>query len=120
MLAYGDWGVIMLNCNENLHILMDAGDWGAELPFELSGDVEATDTFVFCLAAGITEPSLLVKTLTLTKDNLCFLSFTETESAALPAGTYRWSLKQFRDGQLLNTVVSSRLFEIQKGVQING
>ena len=110
----------MIQCDGDLKITMDLGDWGMEIPFEISGNVQSKDAFVFYLAAGRDRPPIIHKDVAINADGIFTLFLTHDESNKLAAGTYFWSLKQFRKGQLLNTVVNNKYFEVLKGVQSDG
>ena len=103
-------------------IIMDEGDYGLSLPFKVSGgDIMSTDTIEFRIKTSeYDEDTILKKEYTnLSEEDGKFvfdLSFNETESASLPAGEYQYGLKQYRNGEFLNTVRKSAPFKVDKGV----
>lgn len=107
---------------EGKRIFMDEGDWGLSLPFKLSGnDILSTDVFQFKIKRSIhNEEAIVEKEFTNLSEKdgefVFALDFTKEESNKLPEDKYRYGLKQYRDGELLNTVISDGYFEVQKGV----
>ena len=105
---------------ENNKIIMDENDYGLELPFNLSGDVNAKDKIVF-----IIKENLCLKQHILKKEYenckyedgvLSFnLSFTKEESELLHEGKYVYVLKQYRGESFLNTIKKDGIFEVEKG-----
>jgi len=103
----------MLN-GDGTKIYMAEGDFGEETPFVLTGeDIEKDDLFVFKIKNK--EKNIIEKKYTL-NEGVFLLSFTEEESKLLPAGNYRWGLKQYRQDKLINTIVLSGKFEVERGV----
>ena len=103
----------MLNGN-GTSIHMAEGDFGEEMPFVITGeDIEKDDIFVFKIKNK--EKEIIKKNYTL-NERVFLLSFTEEESKLLPAGNYRWGLKQYREGKLINTIVLSEQFRVERGV----
>ena len=103
-------------------IVMDEGDYGLSLPFKISGgDILSTDTIKFTIKANeYDEEAKISKTYTnLTSEDESFVfdfSLSESESALLPAGDYLYGLKQYRNGEFLNTIRKSATFRVEKGV----
>lgn len=108
--------------SEGKKIFMDEGDWGLSLPFKLSGDnIQSNDIFQFKIKKSIYDKEAIIEKefTNLTEKDGTFifvLDFTEEESKKLPEDKYRYSLKQYRDGELLNTVIKEEYFEVDKGV----
>lgn len=106
---------------ENKKIIMTEGDFGITLPLIFKGDLEESDTIKFIIKKQTNDSnSVLIKDF----DNLsiedntttCNLSFTKEESELLKNGYYQYGIKQYRDGKLLNTIVTSNEFDVIKGV----
>lgn len=103
-------------------ILMDEGDWGLALPFKISGDgLLPTDTIKIAIKSNIYENNVIIE-----KEFTNFnkidgkfgfeLTFTEEETKLLPPGNYVYGIKQYRDGNFLNTVINEASFEVREGV----
>lgn len=108
--------------SQNNKILMDEGDWGLSLPFKLTGDnILSTDVIEFKIKKDAYDEKTIIKKQfsNLSQENETFvfvLDFTKEESDKLPANKYRYGLKQYRDGELLNTIIKDESFEVEKGV----
>lgn len=108
--------------SENNKILMDEGDWGLSLPFKLTGDnILSTDVVEFKIKENLYDEKTIIEKQfsNLSQDDGEFvfvLDFTKEESDKLPANEYRYGLKQYRDGELLNTIIKDELFQVEKGV----
>ena len=101
---------------------MDEGDWGLSLPFKFSGnDILSTDVFQLKIKKSIhNDDFILQKEFTnLSEEDGEFvfvLDFTKEESSKLPKDKYHYGIKQYRDGELLNTVISNEILKVNKGV----
>lgn len=94
-------------------ITMTAGDFGIELPIEVSGTtLGASDTLAFTLKKADTETPVLTKTFTDIQDNTITLELTEEESASLQEGFYAYSLDWFQNGVFMCNLVTAALFMV--------
>lgn len=105
---------------ENNKIIMDENDYGLELPFSLSGDVEETDKIVFIIKENLCSKKIIIKKEYENCDYedgvLSFnLSFTQEESKLIPEGEYVYLLKQYRGDTFRNTIKRDGVFEVEKG-----
>ena len=94
-------------------ITMTAGDFGVELPIEVSGTtLAAADSLTFTLKKADTETPVLTKTFTDIQDNTIALELTEEESESLTEGFYAYSLDWFQNGVFMCNLVSAALFMV--------
>ena len=108
---------------EGKKIIMDEGDYGLSLPFKLSGNnILITDTIKFKIKKNIydEEEAIIEKEFTnLSEEDgviVFSLDFTKNDSNKLTANKYHYGLKQYRNGEFLNTIIKDGDFEVEKGV----
>lgn len=102
-------------------ITMDYGDYGLNLPITITkGDVSQTDVIKFTIAkTEYSDPihETEYNDIQIIDGKPTFnISFTQEESEKLKEGTYVYGLKQYRNGQFLNTIVNQAQFIVDKGV----
>lgn len=103
-------------------IIMDEGDYGLDLPFKLSGkNILANDTIAFKIGYGLYSDKCIVKkefNNLVEKDGkfVFVLNFDKNETELLKSGEYVYGLKQYRDGEFLNTIINCEKFIVNKGV----
>lgn len=101
-------------------IIMDAYDYGMQLPFDVEGAAfETTDKMLFELKKYETSLPLISKEYSNEIDSTdlfrFFLDFTKKESESLPPGNYVYYLKYVKDGETRDTIISGEDFKIKKG-----
>lgn len=109
----------MIQCDSNLKITMDYGDWGVEIPFSITGDICPSDELVFIIAQRICEEPIIIKMGHTTAEGYYSVTLSKEESSLLNAGKYIWGLQQYRDTEFLNTIVNGSKLEVVKGVTKN-
>ena len=106
--------------NQGKTIKMDEGDYGLDLTFRITGNLLSTDTIKFIIKANEYSEEILCKEFSnLSEEDGEFvfvLSFSKEETSKLSAGDYKYGIKQYRDGEFLNTVIKSAAFKVEKGV----
>lgn len=100
-------------------ITMDYGDYGIQLPFDITDmDYEEGDTILFELRKSTKSGVILAKEYTnasTTEDIFrFFLEFTKKESESLYPGNYVYYLKHIRDGEIKDTLISGESFSIKR------
>ena len=100
-------------------ITMDYGDYGIQLPFDITDmDYEEGDIILFELRKSTKTGVILTKEYTnesATEDTFrFFLEFTKKESEGLYPGNYVYYLKHIRDGEIKDTLVSGESFKIDR------
>lgn len=96
-------------------LIMTEGDYGVELPVTITGvTLDANDSLRFSFVDS--EGNLILeKDYSEIVDNEVALSFTEEESAQLPAGAYAYSIDWYQDSNFLcNLVVGCVLRVVDK------
>lgn len=101
-------------------IMMDAYDYGLQLPFEISEiDFESNDKILFELKKDKNSGVIVSKEYSnqSTTDGLVrvFLEFTKKESEGLHPGNYVYYLKHIREDQVRDTLVLGEDFQIRNG-----
>lgn len=101
-------------------IIMDEGDYGLDIAFKITGDVLVTDKIEFKIKENKYSKEILIKELlNLSNEDgkfIFILSFTSEESEKLLVGNYIYGIKQYRDNELLNTIIKAEPFMVEKGV----
>ena len=101
-------------------LTLDEYNYGMGIPFTLSGDIQKDDQFILRFRTSLQAPVLfeIIHTVTEVNDTDTFefvLTFTKEQSYKLPKGDYVYSLSQYRDGELFNTLIKSSKLTV-KGV----
>lgn len=102
-------------------IYMDEGDFGLSLPFKIKIGVEPADIIRFSIKKNKYIDEVIIEkefsNLADENDEFVFdLEITKEESERLKEGTYKWGIKQYRNDELLNTIVDEESFIVKKGV----
>lgn len=102
----------MWNINGN-DIRMTEGDWGVELPIEISGATFANnDEIVFTLKDAVNGNVVLEKTFSDIAQNTITLEITENETEHLSVGAYVYSLDWMQDGAFLCNIIPASYFKV--------
>lgn len=101
-------------------IIMDAYDYGIQLPFDVTGVTFAlTDKMRFELKKSKDSDVLFIKEFRNELDNTAkfrfFLEFTQEESNKITPGNYIYYVKYLKDDEVLDTIVSGEAFQIKNG-----
>lgn len=101
-------------------VIMDAYDYGIQLPFDITGTVFApTDKMRFELKKSEDSETLFTKDYLNELDNTSkfrfFLEMTQKESENLSPGNYVYYVRYIKGGAVKDTVVSGESFKIKKG-----
>ena len=91
-------------------IKMNRGDFGIKLPITIT-NVLTTDTIKFEIR-NLQDELIINKNLPCEEEKWV-LEFTEEESNSLKDMCYLYSIMQYRDGVLQNTINKNSLFEIE-------
>ena len=95
---------------EGKNIEMYYGDFGVQLPITITNVLE-TDTIKFEIY-DISNNTIIEKDLPF-KDGKWIFELTEDESKKLEIRDYLYSIKQYRDGVLRNTINKDSLFRVK-------
>lgn len=101
-------------------IIMDAYDFGIQLPFDVTGVTFAiTDKMRFELKKSKDSDVLLAKEFRNELDSTSkfrfFLQFDQEESSKIAPGNYIYYIKYLRNDEVLDTIVSGEVFQIKNG-----
>ena len=101
-------------------IIMDAYDFGLQLPFDISNlEFEENDKIVFELKKSKNSNIIIRKEFSnrSTDKNTFrfFLEFTKNDAEYLYPGNYVYYLKHIRDDEIRNTLISGEYFKIKNG-----
>lgn len=97
-----------------MKITMFEGDFGEKLPFKItSGEVLEGDVLRFIIK-GDYERIIINKEMEVVENSFNF-SLTKDETSKLKAGEYEWSLKQYRDDLLIDTLTANNVFKVERG-----
>lgn len=105
---------------KNKNIYMTENDFGVVLPIKfISGDVLETDTIKFIIYKEKNEDE---KEIIITKDfsvvdNILEFELTKEESVLLEKDVYKYGIKQYRDNDLVDTVIVDRQFIVERGIK---
>ena len=89
---------------------MAVGDFGIALPITLSGaTVGVADEMTLTIRGG---GVFLEKTFSDIQNNTIQMELTEEESAALPVGTYEWSLDWYQGGVFMCNIIPRVPFKV--------
>ena len=92
---------------------MVEGDWGIQLPIEISGTTfSENDAVKFTLKDEINGETILTKTFTNISQNTVNLELTEAESALVPVGTYVYSLDWYQNGAFMCNIIPLGMFKV--------
>ena len=104
----------MFNTN-GLNIEMFEGDYGERLPINVEkGEILEGDILKMIIKTPRHE-EIVNKQIELSEDDSFIFFLTKEESESLTKGTYLWSLKQFREGYLIDTLTANNLFKVKRG-----
>ena len=95
---------------EGKNIIIDYGDFGIKTPISITNVLE-TDTIKFEIF-DINNNVIIEKTLPYENERWIF-ELTEDESEKLEVKDYLYSIKQYRDGILQNTINKNALFKVE-------
>ena len=101
-------------------IIMDAYDYGIQLPFDVTGVTFApSDKMRFELKKQKDTETLLTKDFSNELDSTSkfrfFLEFSEEESNKIAPGNYIYYIKYLKNDIVRDTVVSGEVFQIKNG-----
>ena len=95
---------------EGKNIIIDYGDFGIKTPISITNVLE-TDTIKFEIS-DINNNVIIEKALPYENERWIF-ELTEDESKKLEIRDYLYSIKQYRDGVLQNTINKNSLFKVE-------
>jgi hypothetical protein len=95
---------------EGKNIIIDYGDFGIKTPISITNVLE-TDTIKFEIY-DISNNSIIEKDLPF-EDGKWIFELTEDDSKKLEVRDYLYSIKQYRDGILQNTINKNGLFKVK-------
>ena len=98
---------------DGVHISMTEGDYGIELPINVSGTtISATESALWTVKNKKNGTTVLTKTITNITQNRIVITLTEEESALLVAGVYVYSLDWYKDGVFLCNIIPDATFRV--------
>lgn len=109
----------MIQCDSNLKITMDYGDWGTEIPFSITGNITPADELVFFIAQRVCSNPIITKVSHANSEGYYSVILTKEDSKLLPPGKYLWGVHQFRNKEFYNSLTNAKVFEVLKGVDFN-
>lgn len=105
---------------KNKNIYMTENDFGVKLPIRfVLGDVLETDIIKFIIykEKEDDEKEIIIAKDFSAVDNEMKFVLTKEESSLLEKDVYRYGIKQYRDNNLVDTVIVDRLFIIEEGIK---
>ena len=97
----------------NTDLQMTEGDYGIQLPVEISGTtLTANDSIRFTLKAKVTGREILTKEYDEITENTINLELTEEETAMLPTGAYLYSLDWYQSGLFMCNIIPAAPFKV--------
>ncbi len=95
-----------------LDIEMNKGDFGVILTVNFD---DIADTNIKFIISDLNKNAIIEKTFDNITDNKIDLVLTEEETAKLDVGRYTWSLYQYVENELKNTLVVGKTFKVKEG-----
>ena len=95
-----------------LDIEMNKGDFGVILTVNFD---DIADTNIKFIISDLNKNAIIEKTFDNITDNKIDLVLTEEETAKLDVGRYAWSLYQYVENELKNTLVVGKTFKVKEG-----
>lgn len=95
-----------------LDIEMNKGDFGVILTVNFD---DIADTKIKFIVSDLNKNAIIEKTFDNITDNKIDLVLTEEETAKLDVGRYAWSLYQYVENKLKNTLVVGKTFKVKEG-----
>ena len=95
-----------------LDIEMNKGDFGVILTVNFD---DIADTNIKFIISDLNKNAIIEKTFDNITDNKIDLVLTEEETAKLDVGKYTWSLYQYVENELKNTLVVGKTFKVKEG-----
>ena len=95
-----------------LDIEMNKGDFGVILTVNFD---DIADTNIKFIISDLNKNAIIEKTFDNITDNKIDLVLTEEETAKLDLGKYTWSLYQYVENELKNTLVVGKTFKVKEG-----
>ena len=95
-----------------LDIEMNKGDFGIILTVNFD---DIADTNIKFIISDLNKNAIIEKTFDNITDNKIDLVLTEEETAKLDVGRYAWSLYQYVENELKNTLVVGKTFKVKEG-----
>lgn len=104
----------MFKVDDYKKITMNEGDFGLILPISFSDFLNGDTVTVLIKDKKDETIKLLNKEFTVQNNKIDFI-LTEEETSKLKKGTYLYGIKQYRVGQLKNTIATDNIFEVEEG-----
>jgi len=98
-----------------LNIAMFEGDYGERLPINVEKGEILDGDILKVIIKTVRHQEIINKEIELSEDDSFIFFLTKEESAKLSKGTYLWSLKQYREGYLLDTLTANNIFKVKRG-----
>ena len=95
-----------------LDIEMNKGDFGVILTVNFD---DIADTNIKFIVSDLNKNAIIEKTFDNITDNKIDLVLTEEETAKLDVGRYTWSLYQYVENELKNTLAVGKTFKVREG-----
>lgn len=104
----------MFKVENNNKIKMNEGDFGLTLPIGFTEFLDGDSITVIIKDRKDENIKLLNKNFIVQNNKIDFI-LTEEETSKLKKGTYLYGIKQYRVGQLKNTIATDNIFEVEEG-----
>lgn len=98
-----------------LNIEMFEGDYGERLPINVEKGEILDGDILKVIIKTVRHQEIINKEIELSEDDSFIFFLSKEESAKLSKGTYLWSLKQYREGYLLDTLTANNIFKVKRG-----
>ncbi len=102
----------MFKIDERLNIEMHKGDFGVILTINFD---DVADTNIKFIISDLRKNVLIEKMFKNITDNKIDIELTEEETSKLDVASYNWSLYQYIDKELKNTLVVNKIFKVEEG-----
>ena len=95
-------------------ITMNEGDFGIILPISFTDFLDGDRITVIIKDRNNEDKQLLNKDFMVTNKKINF-EMTEEETDSIKQGSYLYDIKQYRKGELRNTIAIDNIFEVEEG-----
>lgn len=105
----------MFKVDDNKRITMNEGDFGLILPIRFGDFLDGDIITVIVKDRNDESKKLLNKDFIVIDGKINFI-LTQEETDKIKKGTYLYDVRQYRAGELRNTIVVDNIFEVEEGV----
>lgn len=106
----------MWTVKDNINISMDEGDWGVELPIQVTGTtLTASDALRLSILDGRDGAAVITKEFSNVQNNAISLELTHAESQKLRPRSYVWRLDWYQSGSFHCNLINGASFKVVDG-----